>query len=195
MSLLKYWSLTWLWNRLIDFEWNSKLRTTIWRPPTKQDFISIRQRGWSRWIASLPLLWFLSLSFLVSSSRAQVAPVDRFWRSIRKIEKWPCLSNVLADCHDISDGDAFWLTWPSPPLKFPDFENPRWRRSPSWKIEKWRNLSNGLMDHSEIWHGDAVWPSWAFQPLKFQKIMNTIWRRPPYWKVENRHMSAALWAI
>jgi len=45
------------------FWWNSKLRTITWRPPTTQDFISIRQRGWSRRITSLPLLWFLSLSF------------------------------------------------------------------------------------------------------------------------------------
>ena len=49
-----------------------------------QNFISIRRRGWSRRIPSLTLLGFcLILSFLVSSSRAQVAPVDRFSRSIR----------------------------------------------------------------------------------------------------------------
>ena len=67
------------------FSWNSNLRTISWRPPTSQNFISIRRRGWSRRIAGLPLWgFFLCLSFfLVTSSRAQVTPVDWFWRSIR----------------------------------------------------------------------------------------------------------------
>jgi len=54
-----------------------------------QNFISIRRRGWSRRIPSLPLLgFFLFLSFFLSflvSSRAQVAPVNRFWRFIRHV--------------------------------------------------------------------------------------------------------------
>ena len=86
------------------FWWNSNLRTTIWRPPTTQDFISIRRRGWSRRIPSLPLLGFclcLSFFFLVSSSRAQVAPVDRFWRSIRLVTSFcprMCLLGVSLIC-------------------------------------------------------------------------------------------------
>jgi len=66
------------------FWYNLKPRTTLWRSPTMQNFISIRQRGWSRRIPSLWLSgFFLCLSFFVSSSCVQVAPVDRSWRSIR----------------------------------------------------------------------------------------------------------------
>ena len=53
------------------FWWNSKLRTTTWRPPTTQDFISMRRRGWSRRIASLPLSGFcLCVSFFWSLRHA-----------------------------------------------------------------------------------------------------------------------------
>ena len=37
------------------FWWNSKFRTTSWRPPIKQSFICIRRCGWSQRIHSLPL--------------------------------------------------------------------------------------------------------------------------------------------
>ena len=37
------------------FRWNSNLRTISWRPPTMQNFISIRWCGWSRRIPNLPL--------------------------------------------------------------------------------------------------------------------------------------------
>ena len=62
MGMGKLWPPT-AQKLLNRFWWKWNLRSIIWRPPTMQDFISIRQRGWPRWIASLPLLWFLSLSF------------------------------------------------------------------------------------------------------------------------------------
>jgi len=37
------------------FWWNSNLRTISWRPPTTQNFILIRRRGWSRRIPSSKL--------------------------------------------------------------------------------------------------------------------------------------------
>jgi len=48
--------LHWFW-------WNSNLRTTSWRPPTRQNFLSIRRCRWSRQIPSLPLS--LKRQFLV----------------------------------------------------------------------------------------------------------------------------------
>jgi len=40
-------------------------------------------------------------------------------------------------------------------LKLWIFENPRWRRPPSWKSQKSRYRSYGLTDLREIWHADA----------------------------------------
>jgi len=40
-------------------------------------------------------------------------------------------------------------------LKLWIFENPRWRRPPSWKSQKSRYHSYGLTDLREIWHADA----------------------------------------
>jgi len=40
-------------------------------------------------------------------------------------------------------------------LKFRIFENPTWRRLPSWKSQKSRYLCSGLTDLYEIWYGDA----------------------------------------
>jgi len=52
-------------------------------PPSRmQNLISIRRCGWSGRITQIDTVMFLSSTFLVTSSRAQVAPVDRFWRSV-----------------------------------------------------------------------------------------------------------------
>jgi len=46
-----------------------------------------------------------------------------------------------------------------PIVKFPEFENPRWRRPQSWKIEKSPYLSRSLSDFNEMWHSDTIRPS------------------------------------
>jgi len=44
--------------------------------------------------------------------------------AILKIDKSPYLSNGLTDRLEIWHNNAFWPSWPFPPLKFPYFENP-----------------------------------------------------------------------
>ena len=77
-----------------------------------------------------------------------------------------------------------WPSWPSPPLKIWNLENPKWRRSPSWKIEKSQYIGRGLCDYDEIWHSDALWPSWTFRRLQIRNFENPRLRRPPSWKIE-----------
>jgi len=64
-----------LGNRSTNFDetWNIEQR-----PPTMQNLISIRRRGWSQQIPSC----HCQISCLFSSSCTQVALVDRFWQSI-----------------------------------------------------------------------------------------------------------------
>ena len=61
---------------------------------------------------------------------------------------------------------------PNHPLKFPYFENPRWRRPPCLKIDKLPYLSNDSTDCREIWRGDTCWTSLLFRPLKIKKFKN-----------------------
>ena len=90
---------------LIRFRWNSNLRTTIWRPPTMQDFVSIRQRGWSRRIASLPLLGlFLCL----------------FWslRHAHRSHPWTDFDNLYFIWRLSAQGCAFWGSrWCASPFR------------------------------------------------------------------------------
>ena len=53
-------------------------------------------------------------------------------------------------------GYAVRPSWPFCPSKISNFENPRWRRPPSWKIEKSRYLGCGSSDFYEILHIDAL---------------------------------------
>ena len=103
-------------------------------------------------------------------------------RYLGKIEKSPYLSNDLSNRHEVLHGDTFWPSYP--PLKFPHFKNPRWRRPPFWKIKISPYLSTGLTDRQEIWHRDARWLSWPFRPLKFSNFKNPRWRQLPFWKIE-----------
>jgi len=52
-----------------------------------------------------------------------------------------CLFLHMTDIDEIWHGNA---VWPFRLLKFPKFENPRWRRPPSWKIEKSPYLGQNL---------------------------------------------------
>jgi len=55
----------------------------------------------------------------------------------------------------ISPVDAISPSWSISPLKFWNFQNPTWRRPPSWKIEKSPYVSNCLTNHHEIWHDEC----------------------------------------
>ena len=77
----------------------------------------------------------------------------------------PYLWNRLIDLDEIWRGDAHgplheYVIWnfqyfarlaKKRALKFRIFENPRWRRRPSWKSQKSRYLRNGFTDLYEIW--------------------------------------------
>ena len=56
-----------------------------------------------------------------------------------------------------------------------NFENPTWRRPPSWKFEKSLYLGRGWSDFAKIWHSDAVPPAWPFWPLKNWNFENPSW--------------------
>ena len=60
--------------------------------------------------------------------------------------------------------------------KIQNFQNPRWRRPPSWKIENRPYLLNGLTNLREIWYGDAYWASKWDRKLKFPTFENPRWR-------------------
>jgi len=57
------------------------------------------------------------------------------------IEKLPYLSRGLSDFDKIWHTDAVRPSWASQPLKIWNFQNPRWRRPPSWKIVKIGHIS------------------------------------------------------
>ena len=56
-----------------------------------------------------------------------------FWK---KNVKWLYLCNRLTDFDKIWYSDAYWPLTVDLSLKFRIFENPKWRRPPSWKITK-----------------------------------------------------------
>ena len=69
----------------------------------------------------------------------------------KKPIKSPYLCNRLTDFDEIWHGGAYLPLIVDLPLKFRIFENPRWRRPPSWKLQKLRYLCNGLTDLYEVW--------------------------------------------
>jgi len=104
---------------LNQFWWNSKLRTTIWRPPTTQDFISMRRRGWSRRIASLPLSGVcLCLSF--------------FWslRHVHRSYRWTDFDDLYVMWRISAQGCAFWRSrWYAFPFRGSNLPKPQfWGR-------------------------------------------------------------------
>jgi len=71
----------------------------------------------------------------------------------KKTVESPYLCNRLTHFNEIWHDGAYWPLTVDRPLKFRIFENPRWRRSPSWKITKLRYLYNGLTDLYKMWYG------------------------------------------
>ena len=57
---------------------------------------------------------------------------------------------------EIWHDDAYWASKPDRKLKFPPFENPRWRTAAILKNRKSPYLSRGLSDFDKIWQADAV---------------------------------------
>ena len=73
-----------------------------------------------------------------------------------KILKLTYLGRGSNDFDEIWQDDAVRHSWPLRTLKISNFENPRWRRPPSWKIEKSVYIGRGSSDFDEIWHTDAL---------------------------------------
>ena len=66
-------------------------------------------------------------------------PTNPRWRAaaiLKKRVKSPYVCDRSTDFDEIWLDDACWTLAADQPLKFRNFENPRWRRSPSWKITK-----------------------------------------------------------
>jgi len=100
--------------------------------------------------------------------------------------KRPCLRNGLTDLHKIWDDDAFWPSEEDGQLKFPTFENPRWRTAAILKKRKRPYLRKALTDLHKIWHDDAFWPSEGYGQLTFRTFKNTRCRTAAILKVEKR---------
>jgi len=156
------------------------------------------------------LLWFLRYTFkkflkiflLYSSARWHIlglrtgpeVEISNFWKSKmadgRHLEKSPHPSRGLSDFDKIWHADAVRpsVTLLSVPTVW-NFQNPRWRRPPSWTIENRPYLWNGLTDLREIWHDDAYWASERDRKLKFPNFENPRWRRAAIFKIENRPLN------
>ena len=83
-------------------------------------------------------------------------------------------------------GDAYWASEWDRKLKFPTFENPRWRTAAilkNWKIAIPQPRFERFRENLACRRSST---SWASQPLKIWIFQNPRWRRPPSWKIENR---------
>jgi len=84
-------------------------------------------------------------------------PTNLRWRAaaiLKKSGKSPYVCDRSTDFDEIWHDDVA-----DQPFKFWIFENPRWRRPPSWKITKSRYLRSGLTDLYKIWYAEAKWAS------------------------------------
>ena len=104
----------------------------------------------------------------------------RFVKTVKS--RYHC--NRLTDFDEIWRGDAHWPLTADRPLKFRIFENPRWRRPPSWKLQKSRWFERSLRNF--VWWC-KMGPLAALTDKKIQKQDDG---RPPFWKSLNRHISA-----
>jgi len=81
-------------------------------------------------------------------------PTTPRWRAaaiLKKNIKSPYVCDRSTDFDEIWRDDACWALATDQTFKFWIFENPTWRRPPSWKSQKSRYLRNGLTDLYEIW--------------------------------------------
>ena len=85
-------------------------------------------RNLARWCISnlLTVLTVKNLKFYKSKMAAA---------AILKIVKWPYLSRGLSDFDEFWPDDVVQHSWPLQSLKIWNYENPRWRRPPSWIIK------------------------------------------------------------
>jgi len=94
--------------------------------------------------------------------------------------------HALTDLHKIWHDDAFWPYEGYGQLKFPTFENPRWRTAAILRNCKRPYLRNGPTYLHKIRHGDAFWPSEGYGPFKFLTFKNPRWRTAAILKKRKR---------
>ena len=95
------------------------------------------------------------------------------------------------DLHKIRHSDAFWPYKVYGQLKFPIFENPRWRTAAILKNRKRPYLRKGLTDVHRIWYDDAFWTFKGYGQLKFPTFKNPRWPTAAILKNSiNGHISA-----
>jgi len=97
-------------------------------------------------------------------SSTNVRPRNPRWRSAAIWKTLNChisvtVRPILMKPNEMWHDDAHWPPTADRPLKFRIFENPRWRRPPSWKSQNSRYLNNGLTNLHEIWYDGAEWVS------------------------------------
>jgi len=73
-------------------------------------------------------------------------------------------------------GDASGTPTANQLLKFPKFENPKWRTAAILKNKKSPYLPNRLTDFDKIGHGNAFCPYAPVWVLKIYDFENLIWQ-------------------
>jgi len=61
-------------------------------------------------------------------------------------------------------------------IKFPKFDNLKWRTAAILKNQKFAIFPNHLTDFEEIWRGNAFWSYALFWVLKIYDFKNLIWQ-------------------
>jgi len=99
-------------------------------------------------------------------------------RHFGKIEKSPHLSNGFTDCHET--WYALWPSWPFRLLKFRNFKNPRWRRSPfltKWQLAIYQQQFSTVMHVDPLDRADRQ----NFEILKIKMVVAAILKKN--WKI------------
>jgi len=88
--------------------------------------ITMETIKWSSWVVP------------IGAQQIQDGGRPPFWK---KTVKSTYLCNRLTDFDEIWYNDAYWTLTADLPSKFRIFNNPRWRRPPTWKNHKNRDIS------------------------------------------------------
>ena len=93
------------------------------------------------------------------------------------MEKSPYILNGLTDCDEIwHGGSSETPTTANQPLKFPKFENPKWRTAAILKNQEMPYLPKCLTDFDKIWQGNAFGAYIPVRVLKIYDFENLIWQ-------------------
>ena len=106
--------------------------------------------------------------------------------AIFKIENRPYLRNGLTDPRGIWFGDAYWASEWDRKLKFPAFENSRWRTAAILKNRKSAISPERFNVSSQNLAHDAQCASEPDRKLKFSTFANPRRRTAVILKIENR---------